>query len=48
MPYGIRKTGDKWEVYKKTDPSKVFGTHDSPNEARAQIAAIRMSEAEKK
>lgn len=47
MPYEIQKRGNKFVVVKKDD-GQVMGSHDSDNEAKAQIAAIHISEAKKK
>lgn len=47
MPYTITKEDGKFVVRKRSDNTPV-GTHDSHNKAKAQIAAIMMSEAENK
>lgn len=39
MPYKIRKSGDKWEVY-NPDTGKVYGTHDSKEAAEKQVKAL--------
>ena len=39
MPYKIRKSGDKWEVY-NPDTGKVYGIHDTKEEAEAQVKAL--------
>ncbi len=47
MPYGKRKIGNKWEVYKKLPGGKVgriFGTHDTEEEANEQLAALYANE----
>ena len=39
MPYKVRKKGDKWEVY-NPDTGKVYGTHDTKEDAEAQVKAL--------
>jgi hypothetical protein len=43
MPYEIAKVGSKFVVRKKTDKSKVFGTHPSYAKALAQLRAIEVN-----
>lgn len=44
MPYAVKKVGDKYAVVKKSDPSKVFGTHPTAEQAQKQIIAIHFNE----
>jgi len=39
MPYGIRKSGDKYKVVNK-ETGRVFGTHPSKEKAKKQLAAL--------
>ncbi len=39
MPYGIRKSGDKYKVVNK-ESGRVFGTHESEAKAKKQLAAL--------
>lgn len=46
MPYDIKRTDDSekpWGVYKRDDGS-LIGKHETKSKARAQIAAIYLSE----
>ncbi|MCS7316922.1 MAG: hypothetical protein NZZ41_01180 [Candidatus Dojkabacteria bacterium] len=40
MPFAIRKSGDKWEVYNKDRPSRVYGTHSTRKKAIRQLRAL--------
>lgn len=46
MPWEIKKRGSKWVVVKK-GTTKVYGAHDTRQEAVAQLRALYASEAEK-
>ena len=46
MPWEIKKRGSKWVVVKK-GTTRVYGTHDTRQEAVAQLRALYASEAEK-
>lgn len=46
MPYTVAKEGSKYLV-KKKDGGKVIGTHDTKEEATAQIVAININEHKK-
>ena len=39
MPYGVRKSGDKFKVVNK-ETGRVFGTHSSKEKANKQLAAL--------
>ena len=39
MPFGIRSSGDKWQVYNK-NTGRVLGTHDSMPKAQMQLKAV--------
>jgi hypothetical protein len=39
MPYGIRKSGDKFKVVNK-ETGRVFGTHSTKEKAKKQLAAL--------
>lgn len=39
MPYGIEKSGEKYKVVNK-NTKRVFGTHDSKEDADAQLRAL--------
>lgn len=43
MPWGIRKSGDRWCVHKKTDGSKV-ACHDTEEEAKRHMSALYANE----
>lgn len=38
MPYGIRKRGEVWEIYRKED-GRVVGKSESEEKARASVRA---------
>lgn len=42
MPFGIRKSKDKWKVVNK-DTGRVLGTHDSETAAKKQLAAVQIN-----
>lgn len=46
MPWEIKKRGSKWVVVKK-GTNKVYGTHDTRQEAVDQLQALYASEAKK-
>lgn len=41
MPYGIKKSGSKYQVYNK-NTGKVYGKHDSKEKANKQLAALHI------
>jgi len=42
MPFGIRKSEDKWKVVNK-DTGRVLGTHDTEEDAKKQLAAVQIN-----
>jgi hypothetical protein len=47
MPYDKKKVNGKWKVYKKLpsgEMGRVFGTHDTEEDANRQIAALYANE----
>lgn len=40
MPYSVKKSGSKWQTYNKKS-GKVYGSHDTKQEAINQLAAIK-------
>ncbi|CAK0743134.1 hypothetical protein CCP1ISM_160014 [Azospirillaceae bacterium] len=47
MPYGVRKNGDKHQVYNK-NTGRVYGSHDSKEKANKQLAALHINTDESK
>lgn len=44
MPYDIIKVEGKYRVFAQGGKSKTFGTHDTRQEAEAQMRALKYSE----
>jgi hypothetical protein len=42
MPFGIRKSEDKWKVVNK-DTGRVLGTHETEEDAKKQLAAVQIN-----
>ena len=42
MPFGIRKSNNKWKVVNK-HTGRVLGTHDSEDSAKKQLAAVNIN-----